>query len=218
MADRCHLHRHPGSRHRWGDLSVSGSEATRACWPISCGRVGQVPGDGRPVGSVGRRCADRGTLFGSWPTTMPTSISAISTALASTLQDLRQVFDHMDTSLRSRVGIDHCPTRRTPRSDRWATGPRLDEGRRRVGLAAAARQAAEAVRQCRTAAGEDSPFDAMPDQLERSGFRATRRWRHRLAAGIDDRQGCLCGSGDYFENDLPPRCARAGRRRDATAM
>jgi len=121
--------------------------------------------------------------------------------IASTLQHVRDVFDHMGKESREEweaiasrlegLGVAVEAYRR-----------RLEDGRRR-GLAVARRQAAEGVRQARHAAGPESTLLRLASEWEEAAIGEETLGR-RVQKGIKEGQAAFGALADYLEADYLP--------------
>jgi uncharacterized protein (DUF885 family) len=122
-------------------------------------------------------------------------------SIASPLQDIREIFDHMDTS--TSEAWENIASRLEGLPAAMA-GYRetLEVGRRR-GLAVALRQAAEAVRQARNHAGAESMFDTLAGTLAASGA-GDDALVARITAGAGLARRAYGEMADYLESTYLP--------------
>lgn len=194
-----------GHDHRWGDLSVAGAEAFRDMTARHLQAVRAVPVTG-----------DRwdGLAAGVLEEALEASLAAHDAdehlrdlnSVSSTLQDLRQIFDHMDTG--TAEGWEAIASRLDGLPEAVeAYRQRLDEGRRR-GLAVAARQVREGIRQCRVAAGDDSPFLALASDAA-AALTTEGALAARVAAGAATAREAFAGLAGYLEEAYLPEAPEA---------
>ncbi|MBU1492726.1 MAG: DUF885 domain-containing protein [Actinobacteria bacterium] len=184
----------------WGDQTIAGVEGLREMYARQLAEVRAVPESSDPWDRLAIDVLEESLSAGLASIDADERLRDLN-SIASTLQDLRQVFDHMDTA--SAEGWEAIAARLEGLPEAIAGyRERLDEGRRR-GLAAAVRQAAEAVRQCRTAAGTESPFDTMPGQFEGAGI-GDASLAARVAAGVESAKAEFASLADYFEQQYLP--------------
>lgn len=121
--------------------------------------------------------------------------------LASTLQHVRDVFDHMGKESREQWEAVTSRLEGLP----IVLGQyqrRLEDGRRR-GLAVARRQAAEGVRQARHAAGEESTLLRLTAEWEAAGLDEAAL-AERVGQGIAAGRNAFGALADYLEADYLP--------------
>lgn len=190
----------PGHDHRWDDYSVAGAEAlgdlaTRQLDEVRGLPAASEPWDQLAVGVVAEALEAELAWF-----EIDEHLRDLN-SVSSPLQDLREVFDHMDTSTREGWGAVVSRLETLPAA---AAGyrERLAEGLRR-GLNAARRQAEEAARQCRNFAGDPSPFDVLTVRLEEAGLPGSDV-SERVAAGIATAKATFADLARFFENEYLP--------------
>jgi len=121
--------------------------------------------------------------------------------LASTLQHVRDVFDHMGKGSREEWEAVTSRLEGLPKVlDAYAR--RLEDGRQR-GLAVARRQAAEGVRQARHAAGEESTLLRLFAEWEAAAIGDDALGR-RVAEGVAAGRAAFSSLADYLEADYLP--------------
>ncbi|MCJ7725936.1 MAG: DUF885 domain-containing protein [Acidimicrobiia bacterium] len=195
----------------WGDQSIAGSEALRDLFARQLAEVRSVPESSDPWARLAVEVLEESLDSAIARHDAGEPLRDLD-SLASTLQDLRQVFDHMDTG--SLEGWEAIAARLEGLPEAMAGyRERLDEGRRK-GMAAAARQAVEAIRQCRAASGAESPFDSLAGQLEETAV-GGEALAARVGSGITVAKAAFAELGDYFEKEyLPDAPARDAVGRD----
>jgi uncharacterized protein (DUF885 family) len=168
----------PGFDHLWPDYSTEGAEQIRDLVATQASRLAAVPETGGPWESLAR-------------SVILTALSDLLdrfehddhlrdlNSIASPLQDMREVFDHMDLSTVEGWENAVARLRRLPEAmDAYLS--RLDHGRQR-GITVAKRQVGEAMRQARVHAGSSSALRSLPHQYEASGLASPG-----LAEGLDE--------------------------------
>ena len=187
----------PGHDHRWGDYSVEGSEAEAHTHRDHLRRLDEAD----PATDRWSRLADQ--VVRQAIEDQLTQLDAGDhlrdlNSLASTLQDLRDIFDHMDTTTSD--GWSNIAARLTalPEAAAQYRG-RLEEGRRQ-GLVVARRQVTEAARQARNHAGNESFFVTLPDRMSAAGITDGNLATH-LDTGIAAARRAFGELAVYLETD-----------------
>jgi uncharacterized protein (DUF885 family) len=121
--------------------------------------------------------------------------------LASTLQHLRDVFDHMGKESREEWESVAARLEGLPAAAE-AYRSRLEDGRRR-GLAVARRQAAEGVRQARHAAGAKSTFLRLAAEWEAAAL-GDEMLGARVTEGAAGARAAFGALADYLETEYLP--------------
>lgn len=187
----------PGYDHLWPDYSIEGTEEVRDLAGSQAARLAAIPETADPWERLAR--------------------SVIATALAdqldryahdehllelnsitSPLQDIREVFDHMDLS--AAAGWSNAVERLHTVPDAMAGYLSRLEAARRRGLTVARRQAREAARQARVHAGDSSAFLSLPRQFADAGV-GDDGLADRLAAGVERARGAFADAAAYLEGE-----------------
>ncbi len=155
-----------GHDHLWDDLSPEGIEQQKAVLGRYRRAFAELAGPqdhwGRLATRVGREYLDEhlDTIVNQDP------FRDLNT-VASPLQQVRQVFDHMDAS--TVVGWENIATRMETLHEVVGGYRRTLETGRREGMRAARRQVVAAIEDARIHAGHGSFFASAPDRLRESG-------------------------------------------------
>ncbi len=189
-----------GYDHLWDDFSTEGYEEQRRALEGQRARVGAAEVAADPWAALAAEVA--GAAIGDELTRFATDEHLRDlNNLDSTLQHLRDVFDHMGKGSREEweavasrlVGLPAAAD---------AYRRRLEDGRRR-GLAVARRQAAEGVRQARHAAGSESTLLRLAAEWEGAAL-GDEALRRRVVEGIAAARAAFGALADYLEADYLP--------------
>lgn len=157
----------PGQDHRWNDYSPDGAESEADMFRDQLARVRALPPTIERWERLAVRVAEESILdslawYGSRENLRELN------SIASPLQDMREIFDHMGRggseaweNVASR--LEGLPTAMGQYRETLETG-------RREGLAASRRQVLEAIRQASNHAGEASFFEGLPGELAADGI------------------------------------------------
>ncbi len=194
-----------GYDHLWDDFSTAGYERRRAALENQLVRVRAADTGGDPWGVMAAEVAaaameDELTPFGT-----SEHLRDLNN-IDSTLQHLRDVFEHMGKETRGDWEAVAARLEGLPAAAA-AYRLRLEDGRRQ-GLAVARRQVVEGARQAGHAAGEASALRRLAGEYQASGL-GDEGLGHRVTAGID---GALAAFGElagYLERDYLPSAVEA---------
>ena len=194
-----------GYDHLWDDFSTAGYERQRAALESQVARVRAADTGGDAWGTLavevaGAAIEDELTRFGS-----AEHLRDLNN-IDSTLQHLRDVFEHMGKETREDWEAVASRLEGLPAAAE-AYRHRLEDGRRQ-GLAVARRQAVEGARQARHAAGEASALRRLAVEWESAGLSDDDLGR-RVTEGIG---GALAAFGEiagYLEQDYLPAAVEA---------
>lgn len=190
----------PGYDHLWDDFSLAGQERIADMMRDQLRRVTAVPETGEPWADHARHVAvaelER-SLDGFDAGDHLRDLNSI----ASTLQDLRDTFDHMDQTTTSGWADVASRLHGLPAAARGYQ-ERLEAGRSR-GFAVARRQVLEGIRQARHHAGPDSQFGAYPVALRMSGI-TDPDLVAAIEAGVVEARAAFGGLADYLEHTYLP--------------
>jgi uncharacterized protein (DUF885 family) len=201
----------PGFDHLWPDYSTEGSERFRDLVASQASRLAQVPRRDDPWDAlasavIGTALEDLLDRFAHDDHLLDLN------SITSPLQDIREVFDHMDLSTEEAWGNAVERLHGLPEA-MGAYLSRLEDGRRR-GLTVAKRQVLEAIRQARVHAGPSSAFCSLAQHLAASGIGGDRI-AERLDDGVEAAQRGFAEAATYLEGTyLPDAGERDGVGRD----
>jgi uncharacterized protein (DUF885 family) len=193
----------PGYDDRWDDYSLAGSEAVRDLIVGHLARVRALPDavdawDRLAVGVISEALESELARYD-----IDEHLRDLN-SISSPLQDVREVFEHMDTG--SAEGRDAVVARlETLPAAVAGYRDRLTAGIRR-GVTAARRQIEEAVRQCRHAAGDGSSFDALPVRFQ-AAVPDEADLIARVAAGSAAAKAAYADLGEFLEREYLPAAA-----------
>ncbi len=189
-----------GYDHLWDDFTTAGSESMHQLLGDQLARLQAADAGHDPAAELAREVAasyvrDQLVRYQSGEHLRDLN------SIASTLQNLREVFDVMP-----KEGVDawKAVASRLEGLGAAAAGyqSRLEDGRRQ-GLAVARRQVVEAVRQARHAAGESSPLLALQGELAACGLGGSGL-TERLQAGVTSGRRAFSELADYLEEVYLP--------------
>jgi len=194
-----------GYDHLWDDFSTAGYEHRRAALQDQAARVRAASSGGDPWGALAAEVAvaaieDELTVFGA-----SEHLRDLNN-IDSTLQHLRDVFEHMGKASREDWEAVASRLEGLPAAAA-AYRERLEDGRRR-GLAVARRQAVEGARQARHAAGEASSLRRLAAEWEAAGL-GDDALGSRVAEGVDRARAAFGEIAAYLERDYLPDAAEA---------
>ena len=189
-----------GYDHLWDDFSTAGFEHARSVLESQAARVRAADTGGEPDGVLAAEVAGAA---------IEDELSRFGTAehlrdlnnIDSTLQHLRDVFEHMGKVNRDDWEAVAARLEGLPAAAA-AYRLRLEDGRRR-GLAVSRRQAVEGVRQARHAAGEASALRRLGAEFETAGL-SDEALGARVTTGIDRAREAFGGLAEYLERDYLP--------------
>jgi uncharacterized protein (DUF885 family) len=189
-----------GYDHLWDDFSTTGAEAFRDLLQDQLARLEAVDPGGDPVAELAREVA-AASISDQLARYRTDEHLRDLNSIASTLQHIRETFDHMPKQ--SREGWDAVAAR----LERLGTAvagyqSRLEDGRRR-GLAVSRRQALEGVRQARHNAGEASSLLSLTAELASSGI-GDGALAERVDAGTAVGRQAFSDLADYLERVYLP--------------
>lgn len=194
-----------GYDHLWDDFSTAGYEHQKAAMEQQLARVRAAATGGDDWGALAAEVAAATLEDGLTPYGTDEHLRDLNN-IDSTLQHLRDVFEHMGKetgedweAVVSR--LDGLPAAAA------AYRLRLEDGRRK-GLAVARRQAEEGARQARHAAGESSALRRLAAEYESSGLGDDALGR-RVAAGIEGATAAFGEIALYLEQDYLPSTVEA---------
>lgn len=165
----------PGHDHRWDDLTTAGAEREWEMAADQLRRVRALEPSGDPAAALAGRIIEA-SLEEDLELYEHDEHFLDLNSNASSFQRLRDVFDVMPTATHEHWEAVADRLEGLPVA-LHALGSRLDDGRRR-GLAVAARQVREVVRQARNHAAGDSFFASLPGSFAEAGIDDT---------GLDER-------------------------------
>jgi len=189
-----------GYDHLWDDFSTAGCEHVKAAMEGQLARVRAAATGGDPWGAVAAEVAAAALEDGLTPYGTDEHLRDLNN-IDSTLQHLRDVFEHMGKESREDWEAVACRLEGLPAAAA-AYRLRLEDGRRR-GLAVARRQAEEGARQAGHAAGEASALRRLAAEYEASGL-GDDALRARVAAGIEGARAAFGEIAAYLERDYLP--------------
>ena len=189
-----------GYDHLWDDFSTEGCDVQRRAAEdqlarVRAAEVGDDPWAAFAAEVAGAAIADELARFET-----DEHLRDLNN-LASTLQHIRDVFDHMGKASREEWEAVVSRLEGLPAAAD-AYRRRLEDGRRR-GLAVARRQAAEGVRQARHAAGPESTLLRLAGEWEAAALGDDLLGR-RVAEGIAGARAAFGALADYLEADYLP--------------
>ncbi|MBP1632883.1 MAG: uncharacterized protein H6Q11_1171 [Acidobacteria bacterium] len=195
-----------GYDHLWDDFSTAGYEARRAALESQVARVRAADTGGDPWGVMAAEVAaaaleDDLTQFGT-----AEHLRDLNN-LDSTLQHLRDVFEHMGKETREEWEAVVARLEALPAAAA-AYRLRLEDGRRQ-GLAVARRQVVEGARQARHAAGEASSLRRLAGEYAGAGP-GDAALGERVTAGISGALAAFAETAAYLERDYLPSAVEAG--------
>lgn len=193
----------PGYDHLWTDFSPAGRASLRDLVASQRDRVLALSDAGDPWDRLARDVivtALDDTIDGYEHDEHYLDLNS----LTSPLQDMREVFDHMDTS--DAPAWENVISRLATLGTAMA-GYRslLEEGRRR-GLTVARRQVLEGVRQARVQAGESSSFASLAGRLSDAGI-GDEAMVARLEDAVAAARRAFAEMADYLEQEYLPDAA-----------
>jgi uncharacterized protein (DUF885 family) len=189
-----------GYDHLWDDFSVQGSEQVRQTLQGQLARVGAADTGGDPWGELAVEVA---------ATALEDDLVRFDTNehlrdlnnIDSTLQRLREVFEHMGKETLEEWEAVASRLEGLPTAAAAYRG-RLEEGRRR-GLAVARRQAAEGAKQAAHAAGESSSLCRLLAEWDAAGL-GDENLGGRVAAGVAGACAAFGELAAYLEQEYLP--------------
>lgn len=189
-----------GYDHLWDDFSTAGYEQQRAALEGQLARVRAADTGGDPWGMLAAEVAaaaieDELTRFGT-----AEHLRDLNN-IDSTLQRLREVFEHMGKETREDWEAVAARLEGLPAAAEDYCR-RLEDGREQ-GLAVARRQTVEGVRQARHAAGEGSALRRLAAEYESAGLGDEVLGR-RVTEGIAGAQAAFGEIAGYLEQDYLP--------------
>lgn len=188
----------PGHDHEMNDFSPEGYEATAELIRSQLRRVEAIPIPDDQWGRLAHRVAAQFAADElSWLDADEHLLELNS--ISSPIQDIREIFDHMDTS--TAEGWSNVAARLEALGDALA-GYRqtLERGRSR-GMTVARRQVIEAARQARNHAADGSFFDSLPKAAEDVADDALLERIDEAVAGAKEAYGAIAG---YLESVYLP--------------
>ncbi len=190
----------PGFDHLWPDYTTAGAERIRDMLVSQASRLGTVPATGDPWDRLAVSVIDTALDDGLEWFTHDDHLRDLNT-ITSPLQDIREVFDHMDLSdaqgwANAAARLHGLPAAMS------AYLSRLEDGRRR-GITVAKRQILEAARQARVHAGDSSAFRGLLRQYAESGI-GDEGLAGRLAEGVASAQQAFADAAAYLEDEYLP--------------
>ena len=190
----------PGYDHLWDDYSAEGQEALAALIQDQLQRLRRLPDSDDPWARLAARVVIEALESASVRYQPGENLRDLN-SIDSPVQLIREMFDHMDTTIAE--GWENVAARLEGLPQAVAGyADRLEEGRRR-GLTVARRQVLEAVRQCRSHAGEGSPFEALAKAATESES-VSADLADRIAAGARAARGGYAALADYLEQEYLP--------------
>jgi uncharacterized protein (DUF885 family) len=193
----------PGYDDRWNDFSVSGAEAEAALFRHQLERVRALPPGTDRWERLAIRVAEEYLLDRLVWYDADEHLRELN-SIASPLQDVREIFDHMDTS--TAEGWENIAARLAglPRAMEQYRSL-LETGRVR-GMAVAHRQVVEAIRQARNHAGDRSYFLSLAEQHAHSGISGGPA-AEVIGAGVDGARTAYRELAAYLETTYLPSSA-----------
>ena len=194
-----------GHDDRWPDLSPDGNAAAESALRGMRERVAQLPAASQPFDRLAIDvAADHLDVLIDWHATGRPRLQLNS--MSSPVQNLRQVFDHMDKQ--TAAGWENIATRLEglpgPFDGYLAT---LDAGRA-AGEVVAVRQVEEAVRQAEVIASEQSSFVTLLDEFDRAGI-DDAALRRRLEEAVGTGRAAYAALADHLASTYAPDAAEA---------
>lgn len=195
----------PGQDDKWDDFSPVGQQAAADMVRDQLARVNaiEVPDDqwARMAHRVAvHACSDWVNWFDSGEQFLELN------SISSPLQDIREIFDHMDTA--TAEGWENIAARLESLGEALGGYQELLEAGRSQGKTVARRQVLEAVRQSRNHAGEASGFNPLASSAAESGV-VDARTIDRIAAGIASARAAYAELADYLESRYLPDAVAA---------
>jgi uncharacterized protein (DUF885 family) len=192
-----------GHDDRWPDLSPDGTAATESALREMRERVARLPeADDRFDRLAVAVAADHLDMLIDWYATGMPRLDLNS--VSSPVQNMRQVFDHMDK--KTAAGWENIAARLEALPvtvDGYLTT--LDAGRA-GGDVAAVRQVEEAVRQARVTASDQSSFVTMLDEYDLAGIDDTALCR-RLEHSVETGRAAYAALADHLAGAYAPAAA-----------
>jgi uncharacterized protein (DUF885 family) len=184
-----------GHDHRWNDYSPEGNDAVAG---LMRGQLARIDALGEPMDEWARLAT---RVAQDELTRHVTDFEAKEhlldlNSIASTVQDLRDTFDQMDTE--TVEGWENIASRLEGLPEAAAGYVRSLELGRSQGLTVARRQVVEGIRQARNFASEESHFTTYPGSLQASGF-GDGALASRIAAAVETARGGFTDIADYLE-------------------
>lgn len=194
-----------GYDHLWDDFSPEGAERDQEKLEgmlarVKAAKVGGDPGARLAAEVAGDMLTDEAARFQAQEHLRDLN------NLASSLQHIREVFDHMGKGTRDEWSAVVSRLEGLPAAVA-AYERRLDVGRQK-GLSVARRQVLEGVRQARHAAGESSTLLRLLGEWEASGL-ADDVLGKGVAEGVTRSRAAFGELADYLERDYLPSAAEA---------
>lgn len=189
-----------GYDHLWDDFSTEGCEEQRRVAQDQLARVRAAEVGDDPWGSLAAEIAAAAIADELARFDTDEHLRDLN-SLASTLQHVRDVFDHMGKESREDWEAVVSRLEGLPAA-LDAYGRRLEDGRQR-GLAVARRQAVEGVRQARHAAGPESTLLRLAGEWQAAAI-GDGELGLRVEEGIAGARAALGALGDYLEADYLP--------------
>jgi uncharacterized protein (DUF885 family) len=187
----------PGHDDRWSDYSTGGREAVHDLLRSHRHRVLALPETDDPWEALARDVI---------LTSLGDAIDGFEhdehfldlNTIASPVQDMREVFDHMDVS--DAAGWENIVARLGALPEAVAGYRSLLDDARARGLTVARRQVLEVARQARVHAGDTSAFLALPGRMAGEGVGDDGLTEH-LAAGVETARRAFSDIADYLEQE-----------------
>jgi uncharacterized protein (DUF885 family) len=195
----------PGHDHEWNDYSLEGQQAVADMVRGQLSRVNAIPMPDDPWARLAHRvavqaCSDELAWFEAEEHLIELN------SISSPVQDIREIFDHMDTS--TSAGWANIASRLEGLGGALQGYRELLEAGRRQGKAVARRQVLEAARQARHHAGEASFFNRLEGEAAESGVADTATIE-RLQAGAAIARAAYGALAGYLEGEYLPGALEA---------
>jgi len=190
----------PGHDHEWTDYSPSGQGAIADMLRDQLARVDAVPVPDESWRRLAHRvavqaCADEVAWYDAGEHLLELN------SISSPVQDIREIFDHMDTS--TAEAWANIAARLETIADPLSGYRDLLEAGRLQGMTVARRQVVEAVRQARNQAGDGSFFGSLAVSAAGSGVADTASVE-RIDAAIGPAKAAYGALAEYLEGTYLP--------------
>ena len=195
----------PGHDHEWTDYSPSGQDAISDMLRDQFARVEAMPVPDESWGRLAHRvaaqaCADDVAWYDAGEHLLELN------SISSPVQDIREIFDHMDTS--TAEAWVNIAARLETIADPLSGYRELLEAGRRQGMTVARRQVVEAARQARNQASDGSFFETLAASAAGSGVADTATVE-RIEAAVGPAKSAYDDLAEYLEGTYLPAAGEA---------